>query len=159
MAIKYVADETTTLYKAATGSEKILDLLWGDRVTVVSSSGSRTKVKARGKSGYVKSSALGDESLLEIYFIDVGQGDGVLIRTPDHRHIMIDGGYKRASQPSGKNAADFVDWKFAKDYGESIIHLDVLMSSHCDADHYGGLWDLLDVAQAAELDAQEVQVD
>jgi len=159
MAITYVADDTTTLYKAATGSERILDLLWGDRVTVVSSSGSRTKVKARGKSGYVKSSALGDESLLEIYFIDVGQGDGVLIRTPDHRHIMIDGGYKRASQPSGKNAADFVDWKFAKDYGESIIHLDVLMSSHCDADHYGGLWDLLDVAQAAELDAQEVRVD
>lgn len=159
MAVKYVADETTPLYKASTGTGNIASLLWGDRVTVVSTTGSRTKVKARGKTGYVKTSALGDESLLEIYFIDVGQGDGVLIRTPDHRHIMIDGGYKRASQPSGKNAADFVDWKFAKDYGENRIHLDVMMSSHCDADHYGGLWDLLNVAQAAELDAQEVRVD
>lgn len=159
MAIKYVADETTPLYKASTGSGSIVDLLWGDRVQTLSSSGSRIKVKARGKTGYVKNSALGDESLLEIYFIDVGQGDGILIRTPDHRHIMIDGGYNRAKQPSGKNAADFVDWKFAKDYGDSTIQLDVMMSSHNDADHYGGLWDLLDVGQSDELDASGVTVD
>jgi hypothetical protein len=40
---------------------------------------------------------------------------------------MIDGGSKRASQPTGKNAADFVDWTFARDYGLSQIHLDVMM--------------------------------
>lgn len=119
----------------------------------------RTQVRARNKTGWVSNAAIGDESLLEIYFIDVGQGDGILIRTPDGRHIMIDGGYKRASQPSGKNAADFVDWKFAKDYGLSRIHLDVMMASHNDADHYGGLADLLDVSQNAELDAQDVRVD
>lgn len=159
MAIKYVSDETTALFESPTGNGTIIDLLWGDRVSTQSSSGSRTKVKARGKSGFVKSSALGDQSLLEIYFIDVGQGDGVLIRTPDHRHIMIDGGYKRASQQTGKNAADFVDWKFARDYGDTKILLDVMMASHNDADHYGGLWDLLDAAQSQELDAQEVRVE
>ena len=26
-------------------------------------------------------------------------------------NILVDGGYKRDSQPSGKNAADFVNWK------------------------------------------------
>src|SRR5690606_31614220 len=119
MAIKYVSDDTTPLYKGSTGNARIVDLLWGDRVRTVSTHGSRTKVKVRGKTGYVKSALLGNESLLEVYFIDVGQGDGVLIRTPDHRHIMIDGGYNRAKQSSGKNAADFVDWKFAKDYGDS----------------------------------------
>jgi beta-lactamase superfamily II metal-dependent hydrolase len=159
MAIKYVADETTPLYEASTGNTKIADLLWGDRVTTISSSGTRTEVKSRGKKGFVKTSALGDQSLLEIYFIDVGQGDGILIRTPDHRHILIDGGFNREKQPSGKNAADFVDWKFARDYGETNIHLDVMMSSHNDADHYGGLWDLLDVAQADELDAKGLTVD
>lgn len=52
---------------------------------------------------------LGSKALLEVYFIDVGQGDGILIKTPDGRHVMIDGGFPRRNQPIGKNAADFVD--------------------------------------------------
>jgi beta-lactamase superfamily II metal-dependent hydrolase len=159
MAIKYVSDETTPLFAAATGNRKLLELLWGDQARVVEEGAPRSKVRARGKIGYVSNAALGDESLLEVYFIDVGQGDGVLIRTPAGRHVMIDGGYKRASQPTGKNAADFVDWKFVKDYGLSQIHLDAMLASHNDADHYGGLWDLLNVDQREELDAQDIRVD
>jgi beta-lactamase superfamily II metal-dependent hydrolase len=159
MATKYVAEDTAPMYDAATGGKRILELLWGDGVTVIQAGATRSKVRARGKTGHVSNAALGDRSLLEVYIIDVGQGDGILIRTPDGRHLMIDGGYKRAGQPTGKNAADFVDWKFAKDYGLSRIHLDVMMASHCDADHYGGLSDLLNVDQIAELDAQDVRVD
>ncbi|MCL5278603.1 MAG: hypothetical protein M1376_01695 [Planctomycetes bacterium] len=159
MAIQYLAEETAPLYAAATGNKKLLELLWGDQVTVLTAGTPRSRVRARGKTGYVNSSALGGESLLEVYFIDVGQGDGILIRTPDGRHLMIDGGYTRAQQPTGKNAADFVDWKFFKDYGLEQIHLDVMMASHNDADHYGGLWDLLNVNQSQELDAQGVCVD
>jgi beta-lactamase superfamily II metal-dependent hydrolase len=159
MAVKYLSEDTAPLYVNATGSKKLLELLWGDQVKVLEAGTPRSKVRARGKTGYVSSSALGDESLLEVYFIDVGQGDGVLIRTPDGRHIMIDGGFKRASQPTGKNAADFVDWKFFKDYGLTQIHLDAMMASHNDADHYGGLWDLLNVNEINELDAKDVRVD
>jgi len=159
MAVKYVAADTTSLYEAPAGMATLLDLLWGDHVEVVDDSGPRVKVRARGKLGYVNSEAIGDQSLLELYCIDVGQGDGVLIRTPDNRHVLIDGGYTRASQPTGKSAADFVDWKFAKDYGVDIIHLDAMIASHNDADHYGGLNDLLDTAQEQELDAEDVRVD
>ena len=119
------------------------------------------KVRARGGRGTIPASALGGKSLLEFYFIDVGQGDGVLIKTPDNRHILIDAGYKRASQPTGKNAADFVDWKFVKDYGKRLIELDAMIASHNDADHYGGLWDLLDPSHTSqeELDAEGVRVE
>jgi beta-lactamase superfamily II metal-dependent hydrolase len=96
--------------------------------------------------------------LLELYFIDVGQGDGILIKTPDEKHIMIDGGYKRASQQSGKNAADFVDWKFKRDYGMDSIELDAMIASHNDADHYGGLWDLINPSQQHELDIETAKV-
>jgi hypothetical protein len=77
-----------------------------------------------------------------------------LIRLPDGRHLLIDGGYTRAKQPTGKSAADFVDWKFFKDYGLARIRLDAIIASHCDADHYGGLWDVLrsDEGAMAELD-------
>jgi beta-lactamase superfamily II metal-dependent hydrolase len=145
---------TVPLYRQATGSAKWFDLLWGDPVLVLTPGPARSRVRARNWTGYITNSNLGVTPLLEIYFIDVGQGDGVLIRLPDGRHLMVDGGYTRAKQPTGKSAADFVDWKFFKDYGLARIRLDAIIASHCDADHYGGLWDILrsDEDAMAELD-------
>ncbi|MBA3884987.1 MAG: hypothetical protein H0X67_04550 [Acidobacteria bacterium] len=145
---------TAPLYKNSTGSTKLFDLLWGDPVLVLTPGDSRHRVPARNWTGYVDKRDLSTTSLLEVYFIDVGQGDGVLVRFPDGRHLLLDGGYMRAKQPTGKSAADFVDWKFFKDYGLGRIRLDAVIASHCDADHYGGLWDVLrtDELAMAELD-------
>ncbi len=161
--VDHLKATTARLYPTADERKRyVCELLWGDRVEVLSEADEegRIRVRARGHQGFVEQSALGGSSLLELYFIDVGQGDGVLIRTPDDRHILVDGGYKRAAQPSGKNAADFVDWKFVRDYGRKAITLDAMISSHNDADHYGGLWDLLnpDPAAQRELDATSVEV-
>lgn len=96
---------------------------------------------------------LGGDPLLEVYIIDVGQGDGILIVTPEGHHLMIDGGNIRKNQKGGKNAADFVDWKFSRDYAtfadradpdKASIRLDSLIASHNDLDHFGGLWDLIE---------------
>ncbi len=155
--VKYLKTETSRLYSEA-GSNKVkIDLLWGDRVEIQPGNpvNGRVRVKARGQEGFVKLSELGDDRLLEVYFIDVGQGDSVLIVTPDGRHILVDGGYKRKAQNHGKSAADFVDWKFFKDYGRNRITLDCMVSSHCDADHYGGLWDLVNPAGKGELDCKD----
>ncbi len=163
--IKYVNKDTAKLYAGTgtgTGTDKVLlELLWGDRVELVSNTktNGRYKVNARwAKNVFIKAEDLGDESLLEYYFIDVGQGDGVLIITPDRRHILIDGGYTREKQPHGKSAADFVDWKFFTEYNSETIELDAMISSHNDADHYGGLWDLLNDEKKAELDTTAVAV-
>jgi len=69
-------------------------LLWGDGVRYLESppSSGRRKVRARGTTGWVDEGHLQGQALLEVYFIDVGQGDGVLLRTPDFRHLLIDGG-------------------------------------------------------------------
>lgn len=157
----YVKTDTTPLYSAKTDNAKVCHLLWGDGVRFLpgGKSGGRRKVKARGRIGWVTTKDLGGNSLLEFYFIDVGQGDGILIKTPDFRHVMIDGGFHRYVQDTGKNAADFVDWKFVKDYGKKRIDLDAMIVSHCDADHYGGLSDLLDVSQSNELKASGVRVE
>jgi beta-lactamase superfamily II metal-dependent hydrolase len=156
-SVKFLKTETSRLYTEA-GSNKVkIDLLWGDRIEIQPGNpvDGRVRVKARGQEGYVNLSDLGDDRLLEVYFIDVGQGDSVLIVTPDGRHILVDGGYKRKAQNHGKSAADFVDWKFFKDYGRDRITLDCMVSSHCDADHYGGLWDLVNPAVKGELDCRE----
>jgi beta-lactamase superfamily II metal-dependent hydrolase len=159
-AIDYLKADRAPLYAESTGSKQRMYLLWGDRVEVLDDSGARVKVRARGREnyGWVEKAALGGDPLLELYFIDVGQGDGILIKTPNGRHLMVDGGLRRSKQDTGKSAADFVDWKFFKDYAEDRIVLDALIASHCDADHYGGLTDLLEVDEIGELDCEDVRV-
>ena len=157
--IDHLSVDTAPLFEAATGTASRMKLLWGDRLQVVEPGAERTRVRARGREnfGWVDNDALGGESLLELYFIDVGQGDGILIKTPGGRHLMIDGGYPRSSQNTGKSGADFVDWKFFKDYAMDEIVLDAMIASHCDWDHYGGLADILDVEQISQLDCQAVR--
>jgi len=148
-------------------------LLWGDRVRVLDKDEETHKVHvfARGTTGWVPEAVLGGEPLLELYIIDVGQGDGILVVTPEGHHLMIDGGHQRSRQQTGKSAADFVDWKFHKDYlffnerndpDKNMIRLDAMIASHSDADHYGGLTDLIDrelESQDNELDSEGVSVE
>jgi beta-lactamase superfamily II metal-dependent hydrolase len=158
----YIKTDSTAIYAAATDSDRkpARFALWGDGVRYLDGeTETRREVRIRGGVGWVPKAALGGVSLLEYYFIDVGQGDGVLIKTPDFRHILIDGGYPRKAQPTGKSAADFVDWKFDKDYGATTIQLDAMISSHIDWDHFGGLSDILDVQQSAELNCTSITID
>ncbi len=109
----------------------------------------------------------GYEPLLEVYAIDVGQGDGLLVVIPAGHNIMVDSGNTRSFQNGGKNAADFVDWKFFKDYvsfadredpDKTKIQLDAMVATHNDIDHFGGLFDLIDQNEKdrAELDCSDV---
>ncbi len=165
----FVSAETCKAYYRQDGGEKVkgktggFHLLWGDGVFFVDNavSGTRRKIRARGQVGWIEQADLGGTPLLEVYFIDVGQGDGLLIRTPDFRHLMLDGGYPRTSQPNGKSAADFIDWKFKKDYQSEAIVLDEVVSSHIDFDHYGGLADLLAITpdDSDGLDCKQISVE
>ena len=162
MAELYVGVPTATMWRSAEGKAKKdfrCELLWGDRAEVIEDGAPRAQVRARGRTGFVDVADLQGKSLLELYFIDVGQGDGVLVRTPDGRHILIDAGWPRSGQPTGKNAADFVDWKFNQDLGQDLIALDAVICSHNDQDHYGGLWDLLNPQERKELRCRGVTVD
>ncbi len=85
----------------------------------------------------------GDPGLLELYVIDVGQGDGVLFRTPDDKWHVVDAGVSNAMQMTKKGAANFIRWKFQNDLGLPGVALESAMISHPDFDHYGGMLDLL----------------
>lgn len=150
-------------------------LIWGDRVRVLERIASKgvARISARGgdypnNPMWVRTRDLGGDPLLELYVIDVGQGDGLLVVTPEGHHLVVDGGNLRHRQNGGKNAADFIDWKFSRDYlshadrgdGKAVIQLDAVIASHCDVDHFGGLLDLLDLEEEknrAELSASTVE--
>ena len=67
---------------------------------------------------------------LQIYFIDVGQGDSSLIITPMHKTILIDGG---GSSSSGYDIGKNVLLPYLLDRG--ITKLDYIIISHFDSDH------------------------
>ncbi len=73
------------------------------------------------------------EGLLTVSFLDVGQGDAIFIDAPSGRQILIDGGLGSVIL---RRLAEVVPW-----YDRSI---DVVIPTHPDADHVGGLIDVLD---------------
>jgi len=69
---------------------------------------------------------------LRVTFLDVGQGDAILIRAPYGRTVLIDGG-------PGKNILSLLSGQLPL-FNKSI---DLLMETHPDTDHVGGLPDVL----------------
>lgn len=124
-------------------NKTIAYLLWGDAVrTTRARSGDLIKVRARGCTGWIPESVLTTTGLLELYIIDVGQGDGVLMRTPDDKWHLVDAGVSNEAQMTRKGAANFIRWKFIKDLGLDAVTLENVVLSHMDFDHYGGMIDL-----------------
>jgi beta-lactamase superfamily II metal-dependent hydrolase len=153
METKYVNEIST---KLKLPGKRQATLIWGDPVFI--SEGEPQKMFARAQEGWVDPAVLGNRSLLEIYVIDVGQGDGILIKTPDSKWHLIDAGISSLDQSTGKGAANFLHWKFIRELGLSKISLANVILTHPDYDHYGGLIDILSGKLGDEGDV-EVEVE
>ena len=146
--------------------------LWGDPVYVISSHGSEVKVSAKGHHLMIPKAKLMDTPLLHVYQIDCGQGDAALVQFPDMRWMVVDGGPPRQQgwTNTGKIAFDFLKWKIYRDYSwrtefgfdpvlgtvsaePKPFHIDSVVISHPDYDHYGGLHELPD--KIREVDPAE----
>ncbi len=80
------------------------------------------------------SAARGDgDAALDVVFLDVGQGDATLLAFPGGRHVLIDAG---PATPRWDSGARTVLPHLAR-YG--IRRLDLVIATHPDADHTGGL--------------------
>lgn len=76
-------------------------------------------------------------SSLKLCMFDVGQGDGLYVRTPGGKHILIDGG-----SSSKQKVGNYVLKNGMKYYGGNEI--DYVFVSHLDSDHYNGILELLE---------------
>jgi competence protein ComEC len=70
---------------------------------------------------------------LTVHFLDVGQGDAAVLRTPNGRWIVIDGGPRIPGSDAGRR----VVVPFLRRQGAGRVA--VLVATHGDADHLGGL--------------------
>ena len=70
--------------------------------------------------------------ILTVAFLDVGQGDAIWIESPSGNQVLIDGGPGKVVLRELSKVMPFYDHS-----------IDVVMASHADQDHVGGLPDVL----------------
>lgn len=70
---------------------------------------------------------------LRVYFLNIGQGDAIFIDSPTHGRVLIDGGRNRKVLSELGKILPFADKR-----------IDVVLATHPDADHIGGLPEVVD---------------
>jgi beta-lactamase superfamily II metal-dependent hydrolase len=127
---------SAVVYKQPDGKKPIQHLLWGDWLRLKDGkNGPYCEVHARGVDGWMHQDFIQKDRILEVVFVDIGQGDGCLLVTPDDKHILIDAGI-------GDNMYRFLRWRYGGfkepwEFESAVI-------SHPDADHYAGFDTIFD---------------
>ncbi|MEM8931873.1 MAG: MBL fold metallo-hydrolase, partial [Acidobacteriota bacterium] len=126
--IRYAGYPSAKVFDA--DGNQIQHCLWGDWVRVTGDAvDGMAPVHVRGHDGFMHDEDLQDERVLEIVFVDVGQGDGCLVVTPDDRKLVIDAGI-------GDNMCRFLNWRFR--FAGGVREFDAAIITHPDKDHYNG---------------------
>ncbi|MGH9222647.1 MAG: ComEC/Rec2 family competence protein [Acidimicrobiales bacterium] len=120
--------------------KKVKQLLWGDFLNVEEETADGWfKVKWGQDRFWVRQQDTQDERPLEVVFVDVGQGDGCLLVSPEvgpgEKVVLIDAGEQR-------NMYNFIKWRFGK--LRTKFHFHAAVVTHSDQDHYGGFQPFFD---------------
>lgn len=114
------------------------NLYWGDEVEVLGRSDGRTQIRVldRGLKPLVGSVAgrlpTQDRPPLQFMMVDVQQGDGMIMITPEGKKIFIDGG-------DNQLFARFAAARFPGTSNTKPLDVDAIIITHGDADHFDGL--------------------
>jgi len=135
------------------GGKKLNHLLLGDWLRVLDTTprSESVKVRCRGDEGWLRMDEFSEKRALEVNFVDIGQGDGCHIVTPDDAIILIDAGV-------GSNMNRFLSWRYnlrsrnveraegfdPDEPSKEPWRLDHVIISHPDKDHYYGFSDIFE---------------
>ena len=82
---------------------------------------------------------------LVVHFIDIGQGDAIYIKTPNGKNILIDAG----NRAKGHDVVAYLK-------KQKVKTIDFMIATHPDADHIGGLDEVLDAFVVKNIYAPKV---
>ncbi|MBO5889298.1 MAG: MBL fold metallo-hydrolase, partial [Clostridia bacterium] len=74
-----------------------------------------------------------EECYMKVHFIDIGQGDSILIELPDSKVMLIDAG-----DNNNDNNTKLITYISER----GIKQIDYVVATHADADHIGGMTDI-----------------
>jgi beta-lactamase superfamily II metal-dependent hydrolase len=107
------------------------------------------QARSRQVEGWIRMDELQLERTLEINFVDIGQGDGCHMVTPDDEHLIIDAGEK-------DNMYRFLRWRFNLAAPGGNLPKFSAVISHPDEDHWKGFEWLL--SKPPTGDGRQIQI-
>ncbi len=129
------------LLKDAPGGGDVREVFWGDYLTIADDSHpdwvgiTWAPNSTAARNLWIRRSQTADTRPLEIIFVDVGQGDGAVLITPERdageRIIVIDAG-------KGDHMHRFLRGRFLKYGGSDLRVFHAAVITHADMDHYLG---------------------
>ena len=154
MPSRYLDDDVIRLYEFGKPRKKenlVATLAWGDRVNVIAPGKIELSRRAwdEKKGRYVDvprvcalppGARFRDEPLLKVRFIDVGQGDGAIIETPDDRIVLVDGGEE-------EHVRRYVNVAYSHILKTKPLPCAAIVVTHGDADHFAGLTRLAEASR------------
>lgn len=148
----FIAKPSVVMRSRASSGKKVNHLILGDWLRYLGeTSGHMIKIRCRGDVGWVRADDVTESRALEVNFVDIGQGDGCHIVTPEDEIILIDAGV-------GTNMERFLSWRYnlrrrnverAPDFDSNRPTrdpwmIDYVVVSHPDNDHYLGFRPVFD---------------
>jgi len=113
---------------------------WGNSLMAETTKGEKTttwlRVRSRQEEGWIKLDDIQAERLLEVNFVDIGQGDGCHMVTPSDEHFIIDAG-------ESDNMYRYLRWRFNLSKKGKTLPKFHALASHPDQDHWKGFQWLL----------------
>ena len=128
------------IYKKSTGSSWGNHLLFGDYIKILQTDIVNNRVLARSRNtrGWVKIDEIRKNRVLEVNFVDIGQGDGCHVVTPEDEHILIDAG-------KTDNMERYLSWRYNLHARKKPLSFPfTVVISHSDSDHYQGFGHIFD---------------
>ncbi len=149
---RFAGYPSAVAYEKPDGKNAVQHLLWGSYVgdlgkrdgsytvkdvhkVVGSGSYAKAHIRDRKEPCWIREHEIQNERCLEVIFVDIGQGDGCLMVTPDDNHMVIDAG-------EGDNMHRFLRWRFGRFDKPFTFKAGII--SHPDSDHYHGFKHLFD---------------
>lgn len=136
----YASVNEAKIYKsviANKGKGIINRILMGTYVKIVEEDGDWYKVITAGPDGWMHKGDLSENMGLKVFFLDVGQGDGILIEIGKYK-ILIDAG------PNDSMYRYLTKWQYKYQLDtDKKVHIDFLIISHFDIDHYKGAIEII----------------
>lgn len=134
---------------------KTIVLFWGDQVKITGKQGDQHVVEFQQREWsetdnaykFVKYAGLlpkkttfRDDSVLKVRFVDIGQGDGAMVETPDGQILFIDGGEE-------EHMRRYINIAYSHVLRTKALHCSAIVVTHGDADHFAGLTHLLNATR------------
>ncbi|HEY8423503.1 MAG TPA: MBL fold metallo-hydrolase [Clostridia bacterium] len=77
-----------------------------------------------------------DYGVLEVHYLDVGQGDCAIIKLPDDKFVIVDAGDDKKEVKN--KILDYIKTNFP-----ALTYFDYAIATHTDSDHLGGMAEVL----------------